>query len=139
MLALPREEYDWFDVQGRARQEGSAAKFSAGGVPEWHGSGGSSPGLPALGRTDTPQRQFFEYAGPLFSVVVSPAASTVPLNEIRKFRALPRDRSRRRVIDDLQFAWHMLEGDGTLQETSSQEVVFRAPAAPGLGRFETSR
>ena len=26
MLALPREEYDWFDVQGRARQEGAAAK-----------------------------------------------------------------------------------------------------------------
>ena len=24
MLALPREEYDWFDVQGRARQEGVA-------------------------------------------------------------------------------------------------------------------
>ena len=24
MLALPREEYDWFDVQGRARQEGAA-------------------------------------------------------------------------------------------------------------------
>ena len=23
LLALPREEYDWFDVQGRARQEGS--------------------------------------------------------------------------------------------------------------------
>jgi hypothetical protein len=29
MLALPREEYDWFDVQGRARQEGGAAKLSA--------------------------------------------------------------------------------------------------------------
>jgi hypothetical protein len=138
MLALPREEYDWFDVQGRARQEGSAAKFSAGGVPDGTDLEDLLPGLPHSGRTDTPQRQFFEYAGPLFSVVVSPAASTVPLNEIRKFRALPRDRSRRRVIDDLQFAWHMLEGDGTLQETSSQEVVFRAPAAPGLGRLSVT-
>src|SRR6202011_4746717 len=32
MLALPREEYDWFDVQGRARQEdGGSANFNAGG------------------------------------------------------------------------------------------------------------
>ena len=31
--------------------------------------------------SETPQRQFFDYAGPLFSVVVSPAASTVPVNE----------------------------------------------------------
>src|SRR5712675_3354467 len=33
MLALPREEYDWFDVQGRARQEGAAANAAAGGLP----------------------------------------------------------------------------------------------------------
>ena len=39
----------------------------------------------------------------LFSVVVSPAASTTSLNERRKFRALPRDRSRRRVTEDLAF------------------------------------
>jgi len=71
----------------------------------------------------------------LFSVVVSPAASTVPLNEIRTFRALPRDRSRRRVVDDLQFVWHMVEGDGTLQETTNQEMEYRAPAAPGLARL----
>ena len=43
------------------------------------------------------QRQFFDYAGPLFSVVVSPAASTAPVNERRRFRVLPRYRSRRRV------------------------------------------
>ena len=138
MLALPREEYDWFDVQGRARQEGSAAKFSAGGVPDGTDLEDLLPGLPQSGRTVTPQRQFFDYAGPLFSVVVSPAASTVPLNEIRKFRALPRDRSRRRVIDDLQFAWRMVEGEGTLQETTNQEVEYRAPAAPGLARVSVT-
>ena len=135
MLALPREEYDWFDVQGRAGQEGVAARLSAGGVPDGTDLEDLMPGLPQAGRIDSPQRQFFEYAGPLFSVVVSPAASTVPLNEIRKFRALPRDRSRRRVVDDLQFTWQMLEGDGTLQETTNQEVEYRAPAESGLARI----
>src|SRR5208282_1843898 len=32
LLALPREEYDWFDVQGRARQEGASARSSVNGV-----------------------------------------------------------------------------------------------------------
>lgn len=135
MLALPREEYDWFDVQGRAGQEGVATRLSTGGVPDGTDLEDLMPGLPQAGRIDSPQRQFFEYAGPLFSVVVSPAASTVPLNEIRKFRALPRDRSRRRVVDDLQFTWRMLEGDGTLQETTNQEVEYRAPAESGLARI----
>ena len=131
MLALPREEYDWFDVQGRARQEGASAISGVSGVMDGTELEGLLPALPESVPTDSPQRQFFDYAGPLFSVVVSPAASTAPLNETRKFRALPRDRSRRRVVDDLQFAWQMLEGEGTLQWSTDQEVEYRAPAVPG--------
>jgi hypothetical protein len=96
MLALPREEYDWFDVQGRARQEGGSGSSSNGlpADPEWEET---LPGVSEPRPSDSPQRHFFDYAGPLFGVVVSPAASTMPLNETRKFRGLPRDRSRRRV------------------------------------------
>jgi hypothetical protein len=71
---------------------------------------------------ESPQRQFFDFAGPLFGVVVSPAASTTPLNETRKFRALPRDRSRRCVVEDLAFAWEITEGEGALEGASDQEV-----------------
>ena len=138
MLALPREEYDWFDVQGRARQEGGASRLGVGGVPDGTDLEELLPGLRQSSRTDSTQRQFFDYAGPLFNVVVSPAASTTPLNETRKFRALPRDRSRRRVVDDLQFAWHMLEGEGALQGITDQEVEYRAPAVPGLARLRVT-
>jgi hypothetical protein len=139
MLALPREEYDWFDVQGRARQEGGTAAHSATGGThagtDWEeliqGVSESKPG-------DSPQRQFFDYAGPLFAVVVSPAASTTPLNETRKFRALPRDRSRRRVVEDLQFSWEITEGDGSLQGVTDQEVEFLAPGVPGLTRLKVT-
>jgi hypothetical protein len=138
MLALPREEYDWFDVQGRAYQEGGAAKSSVSGIADGTDLDDVLPGLPESGPTESRQRQFFDYAGPLFSVVVSPAASTTPLNETRKFRALPRDRSRRRVVDDLQFAWQMLEGEGALQGVTDQEVEYRAPAVPGLARLRVT-
>jgi hypothetical protein len=80
MLALPREEYDWFDVQGRARQEGGAASVQAGGLPAGTDWQEELPGVAEPGPSESPQRQFFDYAGPLFGVVVSPAASTTPLN-----------------------------------------------------------
>jgi hypothetical protein len=135
LLALPREEYDWFDIQGRARREGDPGK------PNCDGTMGASQveaavlGLVEPTPADARQRQFFDYAGPLHSVVISPAASTMPLNETRSFRALPRDRSRRRVHEDLRFDWEILEGDGSLQGVGDQEVEYRAPAIPGLARL----
>jgi hypothetical protein len=137
MLALPREEYDWFDIQGRARQEGGAGA-SGGGVPagtEW-----VEPllGVAEPSPRDSPQREFFEYAGALFGVVVSPAASTTSLNDTRKLKALPRDRSRRRVVDDLTFSWTLVDGAGTLSGVADQEVEYQAPGIPGLTRVRVS-
>jgi Histidine kinase-, DNA gyrase B-, and HSP90-like ATPase len=139
MLALPREEYDWFDVQGRARQAGAnGATSAASGIPAGTDWEESLPGLSARLPADSPQRQFFDYAGPLFSVVVSPAASTTPLNETRKFRALPRDRSRRRVTEDLSFTWELVDGEGSLDGITNQEVAYRAPTVPGLARLKVT-
>jgi hypothetical protein len=139
MLALPREEYDWFDVQGRARQAGAnGATSAASGIPAGTDWDESLPGLSARLPADSPQRQFFDYAGPLFSVVVSPAASTTPLNETRKFRALPRDRSRRRVTEDLSFTWELIDGEGSLDGVTNQEVGYRAPTVPGLARLKVT-
>jgi hypothetical protein len=139
MLALPREEYDWFDVQGRARQAGAnGATSAASGIPAGTDWEESPPGVSERVPADSPQRQFFEYAGPLFSVVVSPAASTTPLNETRKFRALPRDRSRRRVTEDLSFTWELVDGEGSLDGVTNQEVEYRAPAVPGLARLKVT-
>ncbi len=84
------------------------------------------------------QRQFFEFAGPLFSVVVSPAAATLPLNAVRSFKALPRDRSRRRVETDLAFAWDVIEGEAVLLRRTDQEIELQAAAVPGLVRVRVS-
>lgn len=127
LLALP-EEYDWFDIRSRAQRGMAAGKpeFPAEnetllGVTEPEGGGGR-------------QRQFFEFAGPLFSVVISPASSVVRVNEQRLLRALPYDRARRRVEADLKFNWEILEGVGALDHHHDQVVTFLAPAEPGLVR-----
>jgi hypothetical protein len=137
ILALPPEEYDWFEIKGRARHgapgRGADDTAEAAGEDVEPGVGIAEPALSAA-----TQRQFFEFAGPLFGVVVSPAASTTPLNEVRKFRALPRDRSRRRVSEDLVFLWQIAEGGGSLTDVADQEVQFRAPSVPGLTRLKVT-
>lgn len=138
LLALPPEEYDWFDVQSRARHGGPAGRIAGNGSAAAMAFDDSVLGLPESGGKESPQRQFFDFAGPLFSAVISPAASTVLMNERRKFRALPRDRSRRRVIEDLQFSWEILEGEGDFLGTGDQEVEFCAPTTPGLTRLRVS-
>ena len=136
MLVLPREEYDWFDIQSRSPQASGAGEppgrdVEASGV---EGEGG----VPEPRGGEPIQRQFFDYAGPLHTVVISPAASTLAVSQRRRLRALPRDRSRRRVEQDLTFAWEIVDGGGTLLSTSDQEVSFEAPASPVLVRLSVA-
>jgi hypothetical protein len=139
MLALPREEYDWFEIPGRP----TGSSFSDG-APE-RGSAVSENGEMELANSvrepadgESAQRQFFEYAGPLYSAIISPAACTISVNQSRRFRALPRDRARRRVEQDLAFAWKITEGGGALSSASDQEIVFQAPSSPGLVRLSVA-
>ena len=133
LLALPPEEYDWFVIQDRENRDGGTSKPATGGAAP-------QDQIPGLGVEEqavdgSEQLQFFDHAGPLFGVVVSPAASTVPVKERRRFRALPRDRSRRRVTQDLLFAWEIVEGEGSINLTADQEVEFSATETPGLVRL----
>src|ERR1700733_4175755 len=136
MLVLPPEEYDWFEIQSRSPQ----AAAGAGDLPEQRVEAaaekeGSVPSVPEPSGGESAQLQFFEYAGPLHTVVISPATSTLTVNHSRGFRALPRDRSRRRVEQDLIFTWEIVEGSGALSSLSDQEVSFQAPSSPGLVRL----
>jgi hypothetical protein len=136
MLVLPREEYDWFDIQSRSPQAAGAGEAPERDV-ETSGAEGEG-GVPEPSRGESTQRQFFDYAGPLHTVVISPATSILRVNEVRCLRALPRDRSHRRVEQDLTFAWEIVEGGGMLLSTSDQEVSFTAPSSPVLVRLSVS-
>lgn len=139
LLALPPEEYDWFNIQARTRGEGGPTRIGDGGLSPATGEEGAEDlGLaePSLG--SGAQRRFFDFAGPLFSVVISPASSTTPVHERRRFRALPRDRSRRRVEENLVFSWEIAAGGGSLANTVDQEVEYLAPSTPGLARLRVS-
>jgi len=138
MLVLPREEYDWFDIKSRSPQAAAAGELPEQGMDAAGEKVGSVPSVLEPSGGESAQRQFFDYAGPLHSLLISPAACTLPVNQSRCFRALPRDRSRRRVEQDLLFTWEIVEGSGTLSSISDQEVSFQAPSSPGLVRLSVT-
>ncbi|MGH8265078.1 MAG: hypothetical protein ACRET4_16485, partial [Steroidobacteraceae bacterium] len=141
MLALPPEEYDWFDVQTPGRLAGGTPRGGAAAGPDPGAADSTASDMPGIVEPDDHdggQRQFFAFAGPLFSVVISPASSTVPVKEKRRLRALPRDRSRRRVQEGLRFQWGILEGGGTIESEADQEIDYRAPDGPGLARVRVT-
>lgn len=138
LLALPAEEYDWFDIHARGvrqAQGGQSARDAApvDGTPD---ETDATLGIEEPPPEEERQRRFFDFAGPLFSIAVSPASAIVRVGDSRQLRALPRDRSRRRVVDDLQFEWRIVEGGGTLENAHDQAVRFIAPEEPGLTRVK---
>jgi len=134
LLALPAEEYDWFDIQARAQRARGGAPGANGAAVAGELDNKATPGAPEPDLGEERQRQFFEFAGPLFSVTISPASSIVRVGESRELRALPRDRSRRRVEHDLEFLWRIAEGAGAIENPRDQAARFLAAAEPGLTR-----
>jgi hypothetical protein len=130
LLALPAEEYDWFDIGAhraqRAPQRGEDGNVAAASDAF---DDATTPALGAPEPTEDRQRQFFSLPGPLFSVAISPASSVARVGAAREPRALPRDRSRRRVEDELEFHWEIIEGLGVLAEVRSQTVTYFARRA----------
>ena len=97
LLALPAEEYDWFDLH---RGEGKRRPRTAASAEPAEGTPADDQAIDESGRrTDQEdadgQRQFFEYAGPLFSVMISPTSSVIEVGGSRALRAIARDRARR--------------------------------------------
>ncbi len=134
LLALPAEEYDWFDIHTRVQRAGSGAPGAEGSQAAGESSDEVMPGAPEPELAEERQRQFFEFAGPLFSVTIAPASSIVRVGESRALRALTRDRSRRRVEQNLEFVWRVTEGAGAIENPHDQAARFVAAAEPGLTR-----
>jgi hypothetical protein len=137
LLALPAEEYDWFDLhrgEGKRRPRASASAMPGETTGAEEQPAAYEPiddAAPAEG-----QRQFFEYAGPLFSVMISPTSSVIAVGGSRALRAIARDRARRPVDHDLAHTWSIVEGEGTLEHTGGEMATFHAPAEPGLARVQ---
>ena len=130
MLALPAEDYDWFDVTARAKSAADSTAEEPGAPAYVEGVS-----LPDDAESSSGQRQFFEYAGPLHSVRITPSSSTVRVDASRTLRAVARDARRRHIIENIAYDWRLMEGNGAIDNAGAEYAVFQAPDEPCLTRI----
>ncbi|MEO6696613.1 MAG: ATP-binding protein [Gammaproteobacteria bacterium] len=136
MLVLPAEDYDWFAIHGKAA--GRPTDTPSVGAEAMIVGGGKHDGKQGDWVEAAEQKQFFDYAGPLFSVRISPASCVTPVGATRSLCAIARDRARHPVEHNLTFQWEIVEGGGTLEDSHGEIVRFQAPAEPGLTRLKVT-
>ena len=134
LISLPPEEYDWFDIRNPTSDGKLRPKAAAEGIAISDSTNENEQAVAPEER----QKAFFEYAGPLFSVRISPASCVVPVGKARTLRAIARDRARHLVEHDLSFKWDVIEGEGALDDAESEIVSFLAPPEPGLTRLHVT-
>jgi hypothetical protein len=133
-LALPKGEYDWFDIRtGGGKSGGDRSAASLFGedkkIVEAQEVAAESDSEISGTREGA---EFYEHAGPLYGVIISPASCFVRVNASRNFRCIPRDRNKRIVDANVEIAWRVKEGGGELSSTRGEYVTFVAPEEPGI-------
>ncbi len=154
-LALPPEDYGWFDLHtgSRGSRRCDAARGGANAVAgEATGdqteeavdplaTGAAAAGSPAAmadAGERREEREFYSYPGPLFSAIVSPSSAVMKVGTERGFRCIARDRTRRLIEEGLTVRWRIAEGEGRLSADSGEIVTFTAPQEPGLCILEAT-
>ena len=144
-LTLPPEDYQWFDLHTGARKGGhedgsrgslgsqeAAVGGDASEAQKLSGAtGGGIEAAPGQG-VPTAEKEFFNFPGPLFSAIISPASLVMKVNAERGFRCVARDKSRRSIEEGVEIHWKIVEGQGRLSAESGEIVTFTAPEEPGL-------
>lgn len=134
LMVLPREDYDWFNMYEQKTKSQPADTQQDN--PQDKGKMIIFENRKK--KTKQEQKQFFEFAGPLFTARIQPASALVPVSGTRSFRALGLDRSRRHIEANLSFSWEIVEGSGRLDKYEGEIVVFYAPSEPGLSRLKVT-
>jgi hypothetical protein len=164
-LHLPSEEYGWLaakvrDARRPSHGDGSSVGGDGGGKPSLVAGESDPDGLPArpdgLGgdasavdaeasfgdylpepiENEEAQKSFFDYAGPLYKLMISPASSVIGVGERKKLKAVARDRAGRSIDAGLEFEWRVLEGGGSLEGMDSTFAEYIAPAEPCVAAVE---
>ncbi len=141
-LALPQEDYDWFDVYAELRKKGRkrGGGLFGGEEDQRVGESPSEETVEALkisrhpepDRVEPESKEFYEYPGPLYKATISPSSCIVAVGEEKTLRCLARDKKGRTVEDRLEFSWTVKEGEGSLSSVDKEIVTFTAPREPGL-------
>ena len=148
--SLPREDYTMLEVPEPRRTRVAGADGHKSEI-DGHGElplsaddpqqaiepGPTEPTKDAEPSAPAPRR-FYEHAGPLHKLTVSPASSVVKVGESCTIRCIPRDRSGRVIEAGVDVRWRLIEGGGSLADDDREVVRFTAPDEPGLAVLQAT-
>ena len=145
-LALPREDYDWFDIYAeisKRRKKQVGGLFGSENVENegerLEGEASEAQRIPQSVEqpgVEKESREFYEYPGPLYKATISPASCIVGVGQEKTLRCLARDSRGRTVEEGLNFSWVIVDGEGTFSGSDREMVSFIAPEEPGLVQIE---
>ena len=130
---LPQEEYSWLNV-AKSRKT-SVVKKSSSAADMIGEEGDANPVYVAEEVEEKPdpgQKEFFEIAGPLYSVVVKPASLVMRVGEEKGLKAVALDKRRRQLDTGYSVIWYVEEGSGTIAEPEKEFITFKAQDEPGI-------
>lgn len=133
-LALPVEDYDWFDIYTEIKKPGRRGPERSIFPEEEEKQNALRINTAAeqAAVESAQSKEFYEYTGPLHKAIISPASCIVKVNTSKNFCCIPRDRNKRTVENDIEIRWQLKEGEGSLSKLENEIVTFTAPAEQGL-------
>lgn len=142
-LHLPSEEYGWLAAKTRdPRRQSSQTGTGEFGPDDEHSDVGlqddTSFGeyLPEPLEPVEAQKSFFDYAGPMHKLMISPASSVMGVGERKKLKAVARDRSGRMIETGLSYQWQVTDGGGMIEGIEAAYAEYVAPEEPGVVSIE---
>ena len=120
-------DYSWLDMKKRG-----------GSCPGQSGKNVNAPiddetgvAINALGEEheESPQKEFFEYPGPLYKTAIVPAKTIIAVNSLKKFKAVCKDKKGKEIDHGLIVEWEVSAGHGNLK-TEGPFCEFTAGPEP---------
>ena len=159
-LHLPTEEYGWLATKTREPRRSSPGEQGGAigdGVESSTNPGESGSGQTSLATAGEPpseedasfgeyipealekedaQKDFFDFPGPLYKLMISPASSVINVGERKKLKAVARDKSGRMIDAGLTYEWRVWEGVGAIEGIDAAYAEYIAPDEPCIATVE---
>ncbi|HAK46328.1 MAG TPA: hypothetical protein DCO79_10485, partial [Spirochaeta sp.] len=149
LLFLPTEEYSWLHLQGKVKAkvvrsaEGEFVGVESADAadimnPEYIDAAAvdtqtaDSIIMPEISAEPPVEKSFFDFPGPLFSAVISPSSTVIPINTAKTFQLKARDKKRTPIEDGIDIRWDQKCELGTLSSISGEIIEFQAGNIPGV-------
>lgn len=136
---LPEKSYEWLSVKNCNKTEvikkmSESTATTPGAEPEpVYIAREVAEASPA-----SDEENLFTFTEELSTVAISPASSIIAVGEIKRLKAIAKDKKGRIIDGELEVSWQIIEGGGQLTNTQGLFTSYQAPLEPEIARIQAS-